>query len=309
MNNINTKEYVEDDIDLAVLFKALFQGKWIIISFTAVASIIIVLFSLSLPNIYKSEALLVPISSKDNLGGGVPDIGGLASLAGISLGESSDNSAVAIEKLQSLSFFEDKILPKINLPDLMAVKSWNQGSNSITYDAEIYDASTQTWTREITSFQTPQPSAQESFIVFMEHVSAIKDIKTKLVTISAKHQSPYIAKKWADLVIKEINSFYREKDKREATFAVNYLNNQLSQTRLSDVKLVISEVLAQQIQTLTLIEANKNYVFDFIDPPALMEKKSEPRRAIICIVGALLGGFLGAVVALFRFFKLFRAKN
>ncbi len=309
MTNIDSKGYAEDEIDLAVLFKALFQGKWIIISFTSIASIIVVLYSLSLPNIYTSEALLVPLSSKDNVGGNIPDLGGLASLAGISLGESSDNSAIAIEKLHSLSFYEEKILPQINLPDLMAVKSWDPGSNSITYDQEIYDASTQTWTREITSLQTPQPSAQESFIVFMEHVSGIKNIKTKLVTISAKHQSPFIAKQWTDLMIKEINSFYREKDKTEATFAVDYLNKQLAQTRLSEVKLVIAEVLAKQIQTLSLIEANENYVFDFIDPPVAMEKKSAPRRAMICIIGALLGGFLGAMVALFRFFKPFGLNN
>ena len=309
MNNMNSKEYVEDEIDLSVLITALFQGKWIIIGFTSIASIIIVLYSLSLPNIYKAEALLVPISSNENVGGNIQELGGLASLAGISLSEGSDTSAIALEKLQSLSFFEEILLPQINLPDLMAVESWDPYSNSITYDKEIYDDSTKTWTREITSLQTPEPSAQESFTAFMEHIGALTDIKTRLITISAKHQSPFIAKQWADLVIKELNIFYREKDKKEATFAVDYLNEQISRTRLSEVKLVISEVLAQQIQTLSLIEANENYVFDFIDPPAVMEKKSEPRRAIICIVGALIGGFLGAIVALFRFFKPFRAKS
>jgi len=309
MNNMNSKEYVEDEIDLSVLITALFQGKWIIIGFTSIASIIIVLYSLSLPNIYKAEALLVPISSNENVGGNIQELGGLASLAGISLSEGSDTSAIALEKLQSLSFFEEILLPQINLPDLMAVESWDPYSNSITYDKEIYDDSTKTWTREITSLQTPEPSAQESFTAFMEHIGALTDIKTRLITISAKHQSPFIAKQWADLVIKELNIFYREKDKKEATFAVDYLNEQISRTRLSEVKLVIAEVLAQQIQTLSLIEANENYVFDFIDPPAVMEKKSEPRRAIICIVGALIGGFLGAIVALFRFFKPFRAKS
>jgi uncharacterized protein involved in exopolysaccharide biosynthesis len=309
MNNMNSKEYVEDEIDLSVLITALFQGKWIIIGFTSIASIIVVLYSLSLPNIYKAEALLVPISSNENVGGNIQELGGLASLAGISLSEGSDTSAIALEKLQSLSFFEEILLPQINLPDLMAVESWDPYSNSITYDKEIYDDSTKTWTREITSLQTPEPSAQESFTAFMEHIGALTDIKTRLITISAKHQSPFIAKQWADLVIKELNIFYREKDKKEATFAVDYLNEQISRTRLSEVKLVIAEVLAQQIQTLSLIEANENYVFDFIDPPAVMEKKSEPRRAIICIVGALIGGFLGAIVALFRFIKPFRSKS
>ena len=302
---MQSKEYIEDEIDLAVLVRALIQGKWIILGFTSIASIIVVIYSLSLPNIYTGEALLVPVSSKDSVGGGSSQsLGGLASLAGLSLSDSSDTSIVAVEKLQSLSFFEDKILSQINLPDLMAIKSWNLSSNSITYDEEIYDDQSATWTREVVPPQKPKPTAQESFKAFMEHINVVKNIKTNLVTISVNHQSPFVAKQWADLVVTEINAFYREKDRSEAKFAIDYLNEQLSQTRLSEVKMVIAEVLAQQIQKLTLIEANDNYVFDYIDPPAVMEKKSAPRRAIICIIGALLGGFLGALVALIRYFKL-----
>ena len=302
---MQSKEYIEDEIDLAVLVRALIQGKWIILGFTSIASIIVVIYSLSLPNIYTGEALLVPVSSKDSVGGGTSQsLGGLASLAGLSLSDSSYTSIVAVEKLQSLSFFEDKILSQINLPDLMAIKSWNLSSNSITYDEEIYDDQSATWTREVVPPQKPKPTAQESFKAFMEHINVVKNIQTNLVTISVNHQSPFVAKQWADLVVTEINAFYREKDRSEAKFAVDYLNEQLSQTRLSEVKMVIAEVLAQQIQKLTLIEANDNYVFEYIDPPAVMEKKSAPRRAIICIIGALLGGFLGALVALIRYFKL-----
>ncbi|MDA9652902.1 Wzz/FepE/Etk N-terminal domain-containing protein [Pseudomonadota bacterium] len=309
MNNTNPKEYIEDDIDLAVLIRALWQGKWIIIGFTSVASILVVIYSLSLPNIYSGQALLVPVSSKDSVSGSTQSLGGLASLAGISLSDSSDKTVVATEKLQSLSFFEGQILTQINIPDLMAVESWNPSDNSITYDHEVYDDKTKLWTREVAFPQTPKPSAQESFQAFMEHLSVVKDLKTNIFTITISHQSPFVAKQWADLVVTEINTFYREKDRSEAEFAVNYLNDQIAQTRLSEVKMVIAEVLAQQIQKLTLIEANDNYIFDYIDPPAVMEKKSAPRRAIICIIGALLGGFIGALVALFSYFQLARLED
>jgi uncharacterized protein involved in exopolysaccharide biosynthesis len=309
MNNTNPTEYIEDDIDIAFLIRALLQGKWIIIGFTSVASILVVIYSLSLPNIYTGQAMLVPVSSKDSVSGSAQNLGGLASLAGISLSDSSDTSVVAIEKLQSLSFFEDKILTQINIPDLMAVESWNLNNNSTTYDHDIYDDKTKSWTREVSFPQTPKPSAQESYKAFMEHLSVVRDLKTNVITIAISHQSPYVAKQWADLVVTEINTFYREKDRSEAEFAVNYLNDQISQTRLSEVKMVIAEVLAQQIQKLTLIEANDNYVFDYIDPPAVMEKKSAPRRAIICIIGALLGGFIGALVALFRYFQPARLED
>ncbi|MEP8095299.1 Wzz/FepE/Etk N-terminal domain-containing protein, partial [Vibrio parahaemolyticus] len=47
-----------DEIDLRELFKALWKGKWIIIATTFIFAIGSVLYALSLPNIYKADALL-----------------------------------------------------------------------------------------------------------------------------------------------------------------------------------------------------------------------------------------------------------
>ena len=306
MKNNNIDEYVEDDIDISVLIRALLDGKWIIASLTGIASVLVVWFSLSLPNIYTGKALLVAVSAQDSVSSSVQELSGLASLAGISISDSSDTSAVALEKINTLSFFEEKILPQISLPNLFAVKSWDPKSNTIIYDTEIYDASNNIWVREVELPKTPEPSSQESHRSFEDHLSVYQDPKTSFISISIDHQSPFIAKKWADLVVNEINSYFREKDRLEANFAVNYLNNEIYNTRLSEVKEVIAAVLAQQIQQLTLIEANINYVFDYIDPPVVMEKKSSPRRAMICIIGALLGGFIGSIIALIRFFKPLR---
>ena len=306
MKNNNIDEYVEDDIDISVLIRALLDGKWVIASLTGIASVLVVWYSLSLPNIYTGKALLVAVSAQDSVSSSVQELSGLASLAGISISDSSDTSAVALEKINTLSFFEEKILPQISLPNLFAVKSWDPKSNTIIYDTEIYDASNNIWVREVELPKTPEPSSQESHRSFEDHLSVYQDPKTSFISISIDHQSPFIAKKWADLVVNEINSYFREKDRLEANFAVNYLNNEIYNTRLSEVKEVIAAVLAQQIQQLTLIEANINYVFDYIDPPVVMEKKSSPRRAMICIIGALLGGFIGSIIALIRFFKPLR---
>mgnify|MGYP000893549941 FL=1 len=306
MKNNNIDEYVEDDIDISVLIRALLDGKWIIASLTGIASVLVVWYSLSLPNIYTGKALLVAVSAQDSVSSSVQELSGLASLAGISISDSSDTSAVALEKINTLSFFEEKILPQISLPNLFAVKSWDPKSNTIIYDTEIYDASKEIWVREVEFPKTPEPSSQESHRSFEDHLSVYKDPKTSFITISIDHQSPFIAKRWADLVVNEINAYFREKDRLEANFAVNYLNNEIYNTRLSEVKEVIAAVLAQQIQQLTLIEANINYVFDYIDPPVVMEKKSSPRRAMICIIGAILGGFIGSIIALIRFFKPLR---
>ena len=298
----------DDEIDLRELFYVLLEGKWIIVSLTAFVSIIGVIYSLLLPNIYESKAMLVPVNSSSGISGALGSYSGLAGLAGISLPSGGDegNSAKAIQKISSLSFFENNILPNIHLPDLMAVKSWNSKTNIVAFDESIYDTSNNTWIRDYSYPQQQIPSAQESFAVFQtEHLSLSEDKKSGFITLSIKHQSPFIAKQWAELVVNEVNAFYRQKDKSESEKAVSYLNQQISTTGLSEIKQVLAQLLQAEIKKLTLIEANESFVFDYIDPPAVMEKKSEPNRANICILIALLGGMLSILLVFIRhyFFK------
>ena len=71
-------------------------------------------------------------------------------------------------------------------------------------------------------------------------------------------------------------------------------------TGLSEIKQVLAQLLQEETKKLTLIEANQYYVFDYIDPPAVMEDKSEPKRSIICVISALLGGIISILVVLLR---------
>jgi len=296
-----------DEIDLRELFNVLLEGKWIIVSLTAFISIIGVIYSLLLPNIYESKAMLVPVNSSSGISGALGSYSGFAGLAGISLPSSGDegNSAKAIEKIRSLSFFENNILPNIQLPDLMAVKSWNYKTNILNFDGSIYDTSSNTWVRDYSYPQQQIPSPQESFEVFKtKHLSLSEDTKSGFITLSIKHQSPFVAKQWVELIVNEVNSFYRQKDKIETEKAVSYLNQQVSLTSLSEIKEALAQLLQEETKKLTLIEANQFYVFDYIDPPAVMEEKSEPKRALICILSALLGGMLSIVIVLIRHYVI-----
>ena len=174
----------------------------------------------------------------------------------------------------------------------MAIETWNLETNKLDYDKSIYLIDTNTWIK--------MPSAQESFREFIEHFKLSQNAKTGFVTLRIKHQSPYIAKQWAELMVNQVNTFYRQKDKQESEKAVSYLNKQIAMTNLSEIKEAIAKLLQEETKKLTLIEAKKFYVFDYVDPPAVMERKSEPSRASLCILIALLGGMLSIILVLIQ---------
>jgi LPS O-antigen subunit length determinant protein (WzzB/FepE family) len=306
-HNPNIEAFVHDDdqIDFKELFQVLWKGKWVLIAVTSFFSVAAIIYSLSLPNIYQSRALLSPVDGQGGMNQAMQSYGGLANLAGIDLKTQSgdSNTVKAIQKLSTLSFFEHNILPNIFLPDLMAIESWDPSSNDIVYNKNIYNEVTNTWIREAKYPQTQIPSAQEAFVVFVnENIIISTDIDTGFISLAIKHQSPFVAKAWAELIVKQINDFYRIKDKKEGQAALTFLNAQIAQTSFAEVKQVISQLLQQKMQQLTLIEASDYYVFEYIDPPAVMERKSEPRRSFICILGAFLGGIFSILIVLIRHF-------
>ena len=302
----NQSHNLEDEIDLTEFFNILLSSKWTIVSITTFVSIIGVVVSLLLPNIYESKAILVPVNASSGISGTLQNYSGLAGLAGISLPsvDDEDNSAKAIQKIKSLSFFENNILPNIFLPDLMAFKSWDHETNTVTYDEKTYKKNSNTWVRKYRYPQRQIPTAQESFDEYMtEHFSVIESVDSGFIIISIKHQSPFLAKQWTDLVVSEVNNFYRQKDKSEAEKAVSYLNEQILMTGLSEIKQVIAELLQEETQKLTLIEANEFYVFDYIDPPAIMEEHEQPDRILIFIVSSFFGLIIGIILVFLRYYR------
>ena len=169
---MNIQSDNHEEINLLEVLKVLWEGKIIIISLTAFASIFAVLYSLSLPNVYESKALLAPVDSSSSISGALGSYRGLAGLTGINLpsGGSEANSEKAMETIKSLSFFEKNILTNIFLPDIMALESWSSNTNKVIYDERIYKTSSDSWEDE--------PSAQQAYKEFIsKHLRLGKDNK------------------------------------------------------------------------------------------------------------------------------------
>jgi uncharacterized protein involved in exopolysaccharide biosynthesis len=303
-SKINNIDSFDDAIDLINFLHILWRGKFMMLVSLIIFSSSSFFIGINLPNIYESSAILSPVNDQNNSNTPMRDYGNFASLAGINLSSQSNgaNSIIALDKIKSLSFFKNNILPNIFLPNLMAIASWDINSNTIIYNND-YDEINQTWVREYKHPKTQIPSAQESYKVFLNnHLKILQDKDTGFVTISVRHQSPFVAQYWADLIVSELNHFFRVKDKAEAQTALEYLNDKISQTNFEEIKESIAQLMQQKTQQLTLIEVSEFYVFEYIDPPAVMESKVEPNRGLILILGVVIGIIFGSLFILIRYF-------
>ena len=221
------------EIDLLEIFEVLWQSKIYLVSITLLFFIFSFLYSLTLPNIYQSKAILSPVDNQASTSRSIKNYSNVASLAGINIMQQpkSYNTAIAIEKLKSLSFYTENILPNIKLENLMAVESWDSSTNTLIYDDEIFSTVNKIWVREVKPPKTRKPSPQESFNIFKdEHLYISENDDNGFITIAIKHHSPYTAKAWTDLIVRELNYFFRTKDKKEAQAALVYLNEQMAKT-------------------------------------------------------------------------------
>ena len=127
------------------------------------------------------------------------------------------------------------------------------------------------------------------------------DIKTDFVSVSIKHLSPNIAKKWLDIIIFNINEKMREEDRKLALDSINFLNKSSEETNLVEIKEAISQLLQSEMQKLMLAAANENYIYKKLESPIAPERKSEPKRSLICILGTVLGGMFGVLITIIQY--------
>ncbi|MEH0093549.1 Wzz/FepE/Etk N-terminal domain-containing protein [Vibrio metschnikovii] len=296
---------LEDEIDLRELFIALWKGKWIIIATTFVFAVGSVLFALSQPNIYKADTLLAPAESSG--GGGLAkmagQLGGLAALAGVNLGSGeSSQTELAAQVIKSRRFIEHFIEKYNILVPLMAAKGWDLTTNQLIIDNTVYDKQTQTWLREPKGLRGVKPTAQEAHETFIKDILTVSTDKTSgLYTVSISHYSPFIAQQWVTWLVEEINQVMRERTIAETSKNLAYLQEQLQRTSIAAMQATFYSLIEEQTKSLMLAEAQEEFVFKVVDPAVVPELKAGPKRALICVLGTLLGGMLGGAIVLVRF--------
>lgn len=297
--------YSDREINLSQWWKILVEGRLTILILSSLALVLSAAIVWTMPNIYRAEALLVPATAEDSGGmsGIVGQFGGLASLAGVSLGSDTvGKTDLALEVLKSRVFINGFVDKHDIVVPLLAGKGWDNENEKWILDESVYDIDKDHWSTEFLSKGNDKPSRQRVYKKFKSLLSVIQDKKSKLVYIGIDIASPVAAKQWVDWLVADLNVQIKQRDMENARKSIGYLQTQIEKTPVKEMQQIFYQLIEEQTKQMMLAELRDEYVLTTVDPAVVPEEKIAPGRIAICFFATLLGVFLGIVLVSLKHF-------
>jgi len=302
MNETNIHQCIEEDeIDLRELFSTIWKNKFTIAIFSLLITSGALLYALKKPNVYTSSTVLIlKENSKPSIGGGAS---ALAAMAGINIGGGSGSIDIAglFKNLLGNYAFNKDIIQRYNLVDMLKTENIEKNFVFAANKREIYDF-----------FKSkPDLDKKEEDLIFDTYKNLSKNIlststdkESGAITLSAKFEDRFIAKKLLDIYLKEMSDYIKKLDLKEIDEQVKYYEKELYNAKNLDLKANINELLSALVKKKVLSQAGEFYMVKQLTKPqvAYVKDKAGPKRALIIIVAFITSIILGIF---FIFFKEF----
>lgn len=245
------------DLDIVALWRLLWQGRWIVIGITGMFIAAGVSYALLAKEKFRAEVIMSS-SGQRSIPNALNQLGGLAALAGVSIG--SNNVAVPVAVLQSRGLAKEFIEEMKIQDELLKGKSGD--------DLDARDAVT----------------------VFVEDVRTVfEERRTGIVTLTIEWTDPTVAADWANKLVARLNDRLRSQALEEAERNVAYLRKEMAATDVVSQQQSIGRVLEAEMQKLLLARGNDDFALKILDRATPPKKRSSPKRTVIVVVAAILG--------------------
>ncbi|WP_025209009.1 Wzz/FepE/Etk N-terminal domain-containing protein [Hippea sp. KM1] len=299
--------YQDDEIDLYELWERIWKYRKFIVVFTLSLTIITVVATLFMENIYKSSAVILP--TKQGSGGSslVSQYSGIASLVGISLpGSGGSDDIMALLKSRSL---KRETIEKYNLLPVILYKSWDSKNKRwIEKEGIITKIKKAIFGSKKQVFNKEEIRMSKAIKSFSDMIDVNEDKKLGTISVSVEYPDPVIA---ANLV-GDLLSTLKDRMTKEAIEIAKkrkkILEDELNKTQDPTIQQKLYSLIAKQEETMVMAKVSEDFAFKVIDPPQIPIKKYKPKRKLIVIVAFIMSLILGIFLVFFvEFIK--EAKN
>jgi len=299
----------DDEIDLRELFGTLWRGKLLLILCVVAAIAISALYLHSAERKYTVRYVFAPVATKNsgpNLGG----LGGLASLAGVSLPSSSSGDFLTFKFLMKSEEVAAQILEDEALIQTIFASEWDVASQ--TY-RKPPDGRYSPYIRTVRKLLTGQdargyaaPNAARLSNWLSQAFSSSEDRDTGFLTLSAETSAPELMIQVMAKATEKTDRLLKERYIASAEQTMGFYQRQLSKARAREHREALAKLIAQEDQKLMLASKGTYFVAEPLTKPSVSLNPTSPKASLVLALSVVLGGFFGAALVLIR--KALKAK-
>ena len=295
MSSTNTHYIEEDEIDLKELWQTVKNGKKMIFTISLLVVTLTFIYVLKLPNIYKSEAILIPSEQESS---SLSNLGGLAAMAGINIGGSASmtpdvafNSLLHNYEFMKNFIIKNGVLEYYTNEDLDKKYVFALGfrtiydifkpsnEKTIDYDGEIYNLI---------------KNVQKNF-------SISSDKKTALITVSYSDSDRSYPPFIINAFLRDASKYLVENNLKIITTKLGYFEKELMKAKSFELRQNISSIISKILQEKIMMHSKTYYQCDSLTLPSesYIKDKTKPKRALILIVSFITSVILGIFLVFF----------
>lgn len=286
--NLQTEEWGDAEVmDLRQLFIRLWARRWLILATVLVFTAAFAAAAFLIRPVYRATTVLLPASSErsslsNSLSSALGSLGGLASLAGVSVGSGDVATEEALAVLRSRQFTESFLNDNNLMPKLYARK-WDTAGGKWRVGPD------------------DQPTPAQAFKYFDKKIRSItQDRKTGLVSLQIDWRDRNEAAAWANELTQRLNTEMRERAIAKADASLGFLEKELVTTTDIGTREAVNRLIETQIKQRMLANVSPEYVFRVVDKAMAPDADDPvwPQKALLIAAGAIFGLAFGAVLAL-----------
>ena len=309
-------EKQEDEISLIDLFAVLLHWKWLIITITSIACVVVVILcvvSLKLspeksfmPNKYTPKAQML-INNKDSGGSSLSSmlsssgLGSLASLAGVNVSGGGMSYSALASYLVASNTIQDAVIQKYNLTERYKIKK-SPVTETRKALAKVLNASFDDKTGVFTiSFTDRDPAFAQSVVNYVvdlleNRFNEIGVDQNKLAASNLEENINTAYKNMLDLQ-KQIQDLERNASYGYGTGSGSIVMDSTMLDLEFKVQQQIYSGLKAQYESLKITMASEQPVFQILEYAEIPDQKSAPSRGKLCIIVAFAAFFLSVFLA------------
>jgi len=299
MSTQNSEHFIEEDeIDLRELFATIVKGKKIIIFLTTFIVALSFIYVLKLPNVYKSEAVLIPTESKS---GGLGGLSGLAAMAGVSIGSSGGSMSpdVAFNSLLSNYEFMKKFVLENGFDKYYLDENIDKNYVFALGYRGVYD-----FFKSDSKEENQGNREQEIFNIIKiikSNMSIGSDKKTGLITVAYSDSDRKFSPVVIDAFLKDASLYLVKNNLRIINRKLGYFQKELRKAEGFELRQSLSSMISQILQEKVMMQSKKYYQCDVLTDayPAYIKDKTKPKRSLILVVSFITSIILGIFLVFF----------